>query len=131
MRLLDLKPRWLSLDGSPIAIMFLCPHCATSPKQTWLTCFFRAAGGIPRVPVDFEIEGLQGSRGERLLFYQALKEIGHPDPAEGAYHDIVDCNPASAWKRTSDDLATMSITPSIDASAAGHWHGFITIGEIK
>ncbi len=26
---------------------------------------------------------------------------------------------------------TMTITPSIDASASGHWHGFITNGEIR
>jgi len=25
----------------------------------------------------------------------------------------------------------ISVTPSIDASASGHWHGFITNGEIK
>jgi hypothetical protein len=29
------------------------------------------------------------------------------------------------------DFATLTLTPSIDASAAGHWHGFITNGEIR
>lgn len=29
-----------------------------------------------------------------------------------------------------DDFATMTLRPSIDASASGHWHGFITEGRI-
>lgn len=28
-----------------------------------------------------------------------------------------------------DDFETLTLTPSIDASASGHWHGFITNGE--
>ena len=131
MRLLDLKPRWLDFEGRHVAIMFLCPHCAGRGTDTWLTCFFVAAGTLPRVPKDHPIEGLRESRGERILFHDALKEMGHPDPAEGAYHDVVDCKATCAWQRTADDFATMSITPSIDASPAGHWHGFITAGEIK
>ena len=83
------------------------------------------------LPADYPIEALQWSRGERALFYEALKELGHIDPAEGAYHDVVDCRPDIAWARTSDDFSTMSVTPSIDASASGHWHGFITNGEIR
>ncbi len=30
-----------------------------------------------------------------------------------------------------DDFATLTLTPSIDASQSGHWHGYITNGEIK
>ncbi|MDB5822146.1 MAG: hypothetical protein JWR21_850 [Herminiimonas sp.] len=33
-----------------------------------------------------------------------------------------------AWTFNGDDLDTMTITPSIDASASGNWHGFITNG---
>ena len=29
------------------------------------------------------------------------------------------------------NFATMTITPSIDASASGNWHGFIVNGEIR
>jgi hypothetical protein len=130
VRLTDLKPRWLEYNGARIAIMFLCPHCA-SKGDTWLTCFFVAAATLPRLPDDFPIEPLRGSRGERALFYEALKDLAHPDPTEGAYHDVVDCRATSAWNRTSDDFATMSVTPSLDASASGHWHGYITAGEIK
>lgn len=30
-----------------------------------------------------------------------------------------------------DDFATLTLSPSIDASKSGHWHGYITSGEIK
>ena len=29
-----------------------------------------------------------------------------------------------------DSFDNLSLTPSVDASASGHWHGFITNGEI-
>jgi hypothetical protein len=35
-----------------------------------------------------------------------------------------------AWTFSGKDFATITITPSIDASASGHWHGCITNGEI-
>jgi hypothetical protein len=65
------------------------------------------------------------------LFFEAIKAIGHPDPAEGVWQDVVSCKKTCAWTRTNDDFATMSITPSIDASQSGHWHGFITNGAIS
>lgn len=42
-----------------------------------------------------------------------------------------------AWQRQGDTFDTLTITPSIDASHAatmgfeGHWHGYITSGEIQ
>jgi hypothetical protein len=30
-----------------------------------------------------------------------------------------------------EDFETLSLTPSIDASGAGHWHGFITGGDVR
>jgi hypothetical protein len=35
------------------------------------------------------------------------------------------------WQRTGDTFETLSLTPSVDASASGHWHGFITNGEVR
>lgn len=32
------------------------------------------------------------------------------------------------WQRTGEDLATISLSPSVDCE--GHWHGFVTNGEI-
>jgi hypothetical protein len=37
----------------------------------------------------------------------------------------------TAWNVSSRDFETMTVTPSLDASASGNWHGFITAGEIK
>lgn len=30
-----------------------------------------------------------------------------------------------------DDFASLTLFPSIDASKAGHWHGFITSGQVR
>lgn len=35
------------------------------------------------------------------------------------------------WQRTGESFEDLSLSPSIDASKHGHWHGFITNGEIK
>jgi hypothetical protein len=35
------------------------------------------------------------------------------------------------WNRTGDTFETMTLTPSIDGSGVGHWHGFITNGEVS
>lgn len=34
------------------------------------------------------------------------------------------------WNRAGETFETLTLTPSIDASDDGHWHGFITAGEI-
>ena len=49
---------------------------------------------------------------------------GGPPAAEGI-------DPKPRWHRTGDTFETLTLTPSIDASKSGHWHGFITQGEIK
>lgn len=38
---------------------------------------------------------------------------------------------AFGWTINGRDFASLTVTPSIDASAAGHWHGHITDGEIR
>lgn len=35
------------------------------------------------------------------------------------------------WRRTGDTFETLTLSPSIDASSDGHWHGFIANGEIR
>lgn len=35
------------------------------------------------------------------------------------------------WQRTGDSFENLSLTPSIDASQSGHWHGFVTSGQIS
>jgi hypothetical protein len=43
---------------------------------------------------------------------------------------IVGCKESCAWTVTGT-LPEITVTPSVDASAAGHWHGYITAGEIR
>jgi hypothetical protein len=33
------------------------------------------------------------------------------------------------WDMTGDSFENITLTPSVDASASGHWHGFIKNGE--
>jgi hypothetical protein len=33
------------------------------------------------------------------------------------------------WTVTGDTFESLTLTPSVDASRAGHWHGFVTNGE--
>jgi len=34
------------------------------------------------------------------------------------------------WTRTGETFDTITLTPSIDVSASGHWHGFIQGGDV-
>lgn len=84
--------------------VFRCPHCPDSGEL--LTC-----KNVP-MNVHDQIE-------------LCLKTLGPYDK------DIVPAKADTIWAFSSDDFATMSVTPSIDASNSGHWHGHITNGEIK
>ncbi len=39
--------------------------------------------------------------------------------------------PSIAWSRTGDGFDDLTLSPSIDCSASGHWHGFVTSGKIQ
>ena len=100
MKLLDLEPSWIEHDGRRVAIIFRCPCCLGGKTRWWLTCFFEPAGTLPKYIAD-------DMKGDDM---------------------VIGCNPLAGWSRTNDDFASMTITPSIDASAAGHWHGNFTAG---
>lgn len=38
---------------------------------------------------------------------------------------------ALKWKRTGETFETLTLTPSLDFSAGGDWHGFVTVGEVR
>jgi hypothetical protein len=81
---------------------FRCPHCRT----VWLTC--------KRVPMSSEQQ------------WQIIdKAFG-----ENFSHTVVGSKPQVAWKFSNLDFETMTVSPSLDASASGHWHGFIRQGQI-
>lgn len=100
MKLTELEPRWLSEH----LFVFRCPHC----RKTWLSC-----------------KSIAMSHKEQFDLFRAADL----DPF-GPHYAIVPMKPDVAWKTDGRDFSALSVTPSIDASAAGHWHGFITKGEI-
>lgn len=57
-----------------------------------------------------------------LIYYKSKKYVGKV---------VVLSNPDVAWSFEGNDFNTLTVTPSIDASSSGNWHGFITNGEIK
>lgn len=106
MRLTELDPRWLMLDGRRAGFMFRCPTDA----KFYQTCFFEPT---PRRRQD---EAIQAQ-------------------ITDGYHQLVQqCNESCGWKPAgaveSLLFETLTVTPSLDGSAGGLWHGFITNGEI-
>ncbi len=89
---------------SPDVFSFLCPHCQT----VTLLC--------KRIPLSFQ---------EQVKLVNPAPEYDEDWPI-----DFVPMKAAFAWS-ISGDFPTMTVTPSIDASESGHWHGFITNGEIQ
>ena len=114
MRLADLRPRWLSVGSRRTGLVFQCPHC----QNQWLTVFFEPTAWAK-------------SDGE---YYATETQVGQVRAAlgngvEGC--DFVGVRDDIAWGHTGDTFETLTITPSIDASASGHWHGFISNGMIQ
>lgn len=44
---------------------------------------------------------------------------------------VVQTVPEMAWQFEGNDFNILTVSPSIDASASGNWHGFIINGEIR
>lgn len=105
MRLTELAPRWLMHEGNPhAALAFKCPHC----RDTWLTCTL--------VEMTFKQQ------------CAAIIAGGLNEKMEAA--DVVTCE-TLAWSATNvPNFEQLTITPSLDASKSGHWHGHITAGAI-
>lgn len=83
--------------------IFLCPHC----QKCWLSC-----------------KNVQMKIGEQFKHFHAAME---GDPR----NIMVPMNEGHAWTISGKDFETMTVTPSIDASPSGDWHGHITNGEIR
>lgn len=104
MRLLDLEPQWIN-DGCGVRIGFMF-RCPTNP-EFWQTCFRES----PQRRVQREIF-------ERMF-------------GEDNDHVVQGCTPGTRWSWSTEDFATISVTPSIDGSPGGLWHGFVTDGDIR
>lgn len=100
MKLTDLDPVWLNDN----VFIFLCPHCG----KCWISC--------KNIPM--------GNKEQRELmdYFQLIPT--------GRNSNVILTEESCSWKFSGNDFTTLSVTPSIDASKGGHWHGFITNGEI-
>lgn len=99
MQLLDLDPRWFSLeiDGKKTGLTFECPHCRNQ-----------------RLGVLFHH---RGSESVDDLYIRS--------------HHGGDSS-ATIWNLDSDEsFSNLTLSPSVDASSSGHWHGFIRNGSIS
>lgn len=109
MKLIELDPRWL--NEARTLLMFRCPHCADKPV---------GHGGVfltaKSVPMSHKAQW-------EAFYANDLNPHG-----KGAI--IVGTKDEQAWG-ISGDFDSLTVTPSIDASASGHWHGFITGGEVR
>lgn len=91
---------------------------ALNPR--WATDSYSAPSGGWRLGVTFECPCCKGtSRATRLAVFFANPPDGGVPPSN-----------RNLWMREGDTFDTLTLTPSIDASASGHWHGFIKGGQV-
>lgn len=106
MRLSELAPEWLVRDGQRVGFMFFSPV----NRKFWQTCFFSCEPAQEQWRLTGEVLG--------------------PDME----HVVQHCNEGCAWSCTPDPQSAtwenITIMPSLDGSAGGLWHGFITGGRI-
>lgn len=126
MRLTDLDPRWWAAPGrAGQGVVFLCPHC----RKTWLCVAFANPldGGEPwdvgtgeRRPISKLWDVLYGGeRDERGRYVGGVLQAGE-----------VVVPPGTLWTRAGDTFDALTLSPSVDASPAGCWHGFVQGGGI-
>lgn len=102
MRLSDLEPRWYRV---PVQ------DCSDETVRVGFTFNCpHCTGSAQRLAVPVHQDGLVNP---------------HPDDNNCLHLGHV-------WEMTGgESWDTLTLTPSVDASATGHWHGFITNGEIR
>lgn len=101
MKLTELEPRWFT-DG----LSFLCPHCRV------VRLAVRASHSSPHL-----ISNASDLAKMHLLKPEYVWKISGDKPTfDGLNHG---------------GFENVTLIPSVDASKFGHWHGFITNGEIR
>lgn len=101
MKLIELEPRWIVAGGQAVGFVFRCP---TRPDR-WQTCFDES-------PPNDE---------QWALIRSVLPEA--------EWCSFQGCTPGTKWT-IKGDFHNLTVTPSLDGSAGGNWHGHITNGEI-
>ncbi len=115
MKLTGLNPAWGNghPDREGIGLWFDCPGAC---------CANMAALGRDATGKAINFDPEEGKSKKMRLYVPFANPIdGKPQfGSAGTY-----------WQRTGDTFETLTLTPSVDASAFRHWHGFITAGEIR
>ncbi len=104
MRLTDLDPHWYAYAGRHgQGIDFDCPHCPAGQRTKLAVAFANPLDGGPP---------------------EELRDFKFPDGTAGR---------TVYWYRTGETFDMLSLSPSVDAQSrgVGHWHGFITQGEVR
>jgi hypothetical protein len=89
--------------------------------------WYTAAGSPDIVGITFDCPCCPGHVSATRLGVLFVEEIDR----DGLPNDAHWTRPGVKWHRTGDTFETLSLTPSIDASKLGHWHGFVTNGEAR
>jgi hypothetical protein len=76
------------------------------------------------VGITFDCPCCAGKSRLGVLFQEPIDRDGLPTDVHWTEHKTL-------WHREGDSFETLSLTPSIDCSKWGHWHGFITAGEVR
>ena len=107
MKLSNYDPRWLIKDGRRVGFVFISPANSTY----WQSCFF-----------------------EHTKFGDQVRLFTSVLPLEESNGNIQPCKSDFAWTCHQDiesvSFDEITVTPSLDGSAGGLWHGFIANGEI-
>jgi Family of unknown function (DUF6527) len=108
MKLIELEPHWWGDGSRRLGVTFLCPHCRTI--RLGIAFANPPDGGLPSPVVTTTMP-------------HCIRDHVH-------VHRSFDVPPGALWQRTGETFDTLSLAPSVDASKSGHWHGFVTNGEI-
>jgi hypothetical protein len=114
MKLTDLNPRWFAIAGRHgQGVVFDCPCCVGKEKRYRLAVAFAPAldGGA-----TIDIKQLEP-------LWDAIKDCGTDFPS-----NIVP--PGFIWARTGETFETLTVSPSVNAAPAGHFHGWVINGEV-
>jgi len=114
VNLTDLNPRWIDApDRQGLGVTFDCPCCVGTARAVRIAVVFTNPldGGEP-VPLT-----------PRVLWPLLWPKDGEPR--------VTTAPPGTHWQREGGDFETLTLHPSVDGSASGHWHGFLRGGGIQ
>ena len=122
LKLTDLEPCWLMYEGRRVGFIFRSP----AKRDWWQTCFVERfnlfTGHLPQSPEEDHCS----ADSQAAIIRASAPHVG-PN-WQGCRKD---CAWSVAGGIENAAFETMSVTPSLDGSAGGLWHGFIAAGEIR